>query len=249
MIFTIAFRELKTLFLSPLAWTVLGVVQVIFALLFFVGVEEILRRQPQWMAIESAPGVTEMIVPLLFSNAGLILLLVTPMLTMRLIADERRNRTLPLLFSAPVSMVEIVLGKYLGVLLFLLLFVLLVAIMPLSLLAGGRLDFGLLGAGMLGLALTLASFAAIGLFTSTLTQNPIVAAIAAFGISLLFWIIDFSGQGDVRTNLFAYLSLLNHYVTFLRGTFDTTAVAYYVLLIGTFLTLSVRRLDGDRLGG
>lgn len=249
MIFTIALRELKTLFLSPLAWTVLGVVQVILALLFLVGVEAVLRNQPQLLAMEGAPGITEIIVSQLFPSAGIVLLLVTPLLTMRLIADERRNRTLPLLFSAPISMAEIVLGKYLGILLFLLLFVVLIALMPLSLLAGGRLDLGLLAASLLGLALTLASFAAIGLFTSTLTHNPIVAAIAAFGISLLFWIADFAGQTDVRGSALSYLSLLNHYISFLRGTFDTTAVAYYVLLVGTFLTLGIRRLDADRLGG
>lgn len=249
MIFTIAIRELKTLFLSPLAWTVLGVVQAILAFLFLFRVQEVLQGQSQLLALENAPGTSELVVPELFWNAGTILLLVTPLLTMRLVADERRNRTLPLLFSAPVSMTEIVLGKYLGVLLFLLSFVALVAFMPVSLLAGSHLDFGLLGGAMLGLALTLAAFAAIGLFTSTLTQNPIIAAVTAFGVSLLLWIADVTGQGDVRANALAYVSLLNHYFLFLRGTLDTTAFAYYVLLVAVFLTLSIRRLDADRLGG
>jgi hypothetical protein len=86
-------------------------------------------------------------------------------------------------------MTEIVLGKYLGILLFLLVLLLLIALMPLSLLAGARLDFGLLAASFLGLALLLAGFAAVGLFMSTLTQYTTVAAICTFGALLLFWIL------------------------------------------------------------
>jgi ABC-2 type transport system permease protein len=248
MTFVIAWREFKTLFLSPLAWSVLAVVQAILALLFLGGVQEVLLTQAQVLAMENAPGVTERIVPQLFGSAAVVFILVTPLLTMRLVAEERRQRTLPLLFSAPISMTEIILGKYLGALLFLLIFVATIAVMPLSLLVGGRLDVGLLAASMMGLALTLASFAAIGLFASTLTQNPFVAAILGFGILLLFWIADYSGQGDIRASVLAYVSLANHYVSFLKGSLDTTSVAYHVLIVITFLVLGIRRLDADRLG-
>jgi len=249
MIATIASRELKSLFLSPLAWSILAVVQAILALLFLGRVELIQLYQPQLLAMENAPGVTEMIVPDIFGSAAVILLLVVPLLTMRLIAEERRNRTLPLLLSAPVSMTEIVLGKYVGVLLFLWLLVALIALMPLALLVGGGLDLGLLGAAVLGLCVVLASFAAVGVFLSTLTQHPTVAAIATFGVLLLFWVLDWSGQGDTRGSLLANLSLFNHYQPFLRGIFDSTDAVYHVLLIAVFLVLAIRRLDADRLGG
>lgn len=249
MIATIAAREVKNMFLSPLAWSILAVVQAILALLFLGRVELVQLYQPQLLALENAPGITEIIVPEVFGSAAVILLLVVPLLTMRLIAEERRNRTLPLLFSAPVSMTEIVLGKYLGVLLFLLLLVGLIALMPLSLLVGGRLDIGLLGSGVLGLGLVLASFAAVGVFLSTLTQHPAVAAVGTFGVLLLFWILDWSGQGDTHGNLLAYLSLFNHYQPFLRGVFNSADAVYHVLLIVTFLVLAIRRLDADRVGG
>lgn len=249
MIWTIAWRELKNLFLSPLAWTVLAVVQALLALMFLARVDNVQAYQAQLMAMENAPGITEIIVPDLFSNAAIILLLVAPLLTMRLISEERRNRTLPLLYSAPISMTEIVLGKYLGVVFFLWTLVAMITIMPLSLMLGGKLDFGLLGAAVLGLSLVLASFAAIGLFMSTLTNYPTVAAIGGFGVLLLFWILDWTGQGDVRGNTLAYLSLFNHYQPFLKGVFDSTDAIYHALLITTFLVLSIRRLDADRLGG
>ena len=248
MIFTIALRELKGLFLSPLAWVVLAVLQAILALLFLGRVEELQTYQAQLLAMESAPGTTELVIPPLFGSAAIVLLLIVPLITMRLIAEERRNRTLPLLFSAPVSMSEIVLGKYLGVLLFLLLVVVLIALMPLSLVLGGSLDFGLFFSALLGLTLALASFAAIGTFMSTMTQHPAVAAIGGFGILLLFWIAD-PGQGDARENVLAYLSMFNHYQPFIAGVFDTGDAIYHVLVVTTFLGLSIRRLDADRLGG
>jgi gliding motility-associated transport system permease protein len=249
VIFTIGLRELKSLFLSPLAWSILAVVQLILAYLFLGRIEVIQMYQAQLMAMDGAPGVTEIILPDLLGNAAIILLLVVPLLTMRLVAEERRNRTLALLFSSPLSMTEIVLGKYLGILLFLLVLLLLIAFMPLSLLAGARLDFGLLAASFLGLALLLAGFAAVGLFMSTLTQYTTVAAISTFGALLLFWILDWSGQGFTGGNWLAYLSLFNHYKPFLDGIFDSADAAYHVLLITTFLVLSIHRLDADRLGG
>lgn len=249
MIFTIGLRELKSLFLSPLAWSILAVVQLILAYLFLGRIEIIQMYQAQLMAMDGAPGVTEIILPDLLGNAAIILLLVVPLLTMRLVAEERRNRTLSLLFSSPLSMTEIVLGKYLGILLFLLVLLVLIALMPLSLLAGARLDFGLLAASFLGLALLLAGFAAVGLFMSTLTQYTTVAAISTFGALLLFWILDWSGHGFTGGNWLAYLSLFNHYKPFLDGIFDSADAVYHVLLITTFLVLSIHRLDADRLGG
>jgi len=249
MILTIALRELKSLFLSPLAWSILAVTQVILALLFLGRIEEYQIYQPQLMAMENPPGITEIVVPELFGNAAIILLLIVPLLTMRLVAEERRNRTLPLLFSAPASMTEIVLGKYFGVLFFLLLLVGMIALMPLSLLFGGSLDFGLFFSAMLGLTLLLAGFAAVGLCVSTLTQHPAVAAIGGFGALLLFWILDWSGQGVGSGNLLAYLSLFNHYKPFLEGVFDSADAIYHLLLIAAFIVFSIRRLDADRLGG
>ena len=246
MILTIAWRELKGLFLSPLAWAVLAVVQILLAFLFLAHIEDYLLRQPQLAALRYAPGVTEFVVARLFWSAAIVLLLVTPLLTMRLISDERRNRTLSLLFSAPLSMTEIILGKYLATVAFLGVLLLLIALMPLSLLTAASLDAGMVASGLVGLALLLAAFTAVGLFISTLTQHPGVAAISTFGALLLFWLLNWSGKED---SLLSYFSLLNHYEPFLRGVFDSTNAAYYLLLVVAFLVLSVRRLDADRLGG
>lgn len=250
MIGHIAARELRSLFLSPLAWSILAVVQFIMAFLFLAQIEEYLALQPRLALLENPLGITEVIVAPLFANATIILLLVIPLLTMRLVSEERRAGTLPLLFSAPASMTEIVLGKYLGVMTFLGIMLGLIALMPLSLLLAGSLDFGIFASGLIGLALMLGAFAAAGLWLSTLTAQPTVAAVSTFGMLLLLWIIDWAGRsiGDSgQSGVFAYLSLQRHYQAMLRGIFDTSDVVYYLLFIVVFLVFSIRRLDADRL--
>ncbi len=248
MIISIAAREFKSLFLSPMAWTILAILEFILAFLFLTQVEAFTTLQPKLAGIEGAPGLTDIIVPPLFGNAGIILLLVTPLLTMRLICEERRNKTLSLLLSAPVSNIDIILGKYLGILGLMLLIIALVALMPLSLLSGGDLDLGKLFANILGLLLLVAAFTAIGLFMSCIAGHPTVAAMATFGILLLLWILDWSvGLNDQRSELFEYLSILRHFQNIQSGLLSTVDVSYFLLFMTTFIALSIHSLDNDRL--
>lgn len=248
MILAIAAREFKTLFSSPMAWTILAILQFILAFLFLSQVETFTMLQPKLAAIEGAPGLTDIIVTPLFGNAAIILLLVTPLLTMRLICEERRNKTLSLLLSAPVSNSDIIIGKYLGTLGLLLLIILLTALMPLSLLAGGELDFGKLFANILALLLLVSAFAATGLFVSCLAGHPTVAALGTFGLLLVLWVLDWTmGMDDQRSELFEYLSLLRHFQNIQTGLVSSLDISYFLLFISTFILLSIRRLDNDRL--
>lgn len=246
---TIAARELRSLFLSPLAWVLLAVTLGILAFMFSTQVDHFLQIQSRLTTMPGAPGVTEVIVVPLFANAAFVLLLIMPLVTMRLVSDELRNGTLSLLFSAPVSMTQIVLGKYLGILGFIAILLLLIMLMPLSLLLAGTLDIGIVSSGLLGLFLLVASFAAVGLFMSTLTSHSVVAAVGTFGILLLLWIIDWSSNvaGGGGSEMLAYLSILRHFEPLLRGAVSSTDVIYYLLVIATFLVLSIRRLDSFRL--
>lgn len=248
MALTIAGRELRTLFLSPLAWSILGVIQILLGYMFLAQLDYYLNLQPRIAGMEDVPGVTDLIVVPLFGNAGVILMLVTPLLTMRLISEERRNKTLSLLFTAPVSMAEIILGKYLGVFGFMLVMVGMIAVMPLYLLAGGSLDMGKFLACVVALTLLLAGFAAVGLFISALSTHPTVAAISTFGALLLLWILDWTGsmEGNASGAL-EYMSMLHHYEALLKGLVSTMDLIYFVLFIVTFLVLSVHSLDNDRL--
>lgn len=248
MMFAIAARELRGLFLSPLAWTLLAVVQGLLAWIFLLLVDDFRNVQGRLIGLENAPGVTDLVAAPLFRVAAWCLLVLTPLLTMRLFSEERRSRTLDLLLSAPVGTSAIVFGKYLGVLAFLCGATALIAAMPLSLALGASLDFGKLLAGLLGLSLLVASFAAAGLYMSTLTAQPVVAAVSTLGLLLFLCIVDAANLGrETAGSLFGYLSLLRHYDALLLGLFDSADVAYYLLFVAAFLGLAIRRLDDGRL--
>ncbi|MDQ1363536.1 MAG: gliding motility-associated transport system permease protein [Pseudomonadota bacterium] len=248
MILHIALKELKSLFLSPLAWTILAVLQAILAWIFFIQVDTFLTIQPQLAALPNAPGVTDLVVAPVLANASVLLLIICPLLTMRLLSEERRSGSLQLLLSSPVSMTQIALGKYLGVMFFLLILLAQISLMLVSLYLGTTLDAGKLVAGLLGSVLLLAAFAAAGLYLSSLTKNPVVAAVSTFGLLLMLWIIDAAGSSSgARSELFGYLSLLSHQTPLLRGIVDSRDVIYYLLFIITFLTLTIRHLDAQRL--
>ena len=248
--FNIARNELYRLFLSPLAWVVLALSQVILAYLFLTHIDYFVRIQNQISAIPGAPGVTEMIAMPLLDNAGMILLLMAPLITMRIIAEERRNDSLPLLRSAPLSITQIVIGKYLGTFGFFITIQLLIVLMPLSLLLGSHIDLMQLASGNLGLLLLMGSFTAIGIFLSSLTRQPTIAAISTFATLLLLWIIDWASNsqiGSASSALFSWLSLLHHYQPMLKGELNTADISYYLIIIVAFLLLTIRRLDSERL--
>jgi ABC-2 type transport system permease protein len=206
-----------------------------------------LEIQSQLVQIANPPGVTEIIVAPVFAMAAAVLLMATPLLTMRLIAEERRNHTMTLLTSAPISMTDIVLGKFLGLMIFFCGVIFLVMALSLSLLMGGTLDAGLLLSNAVGLLLICACFAALGLYISSLTAQPAVAAAGTLGVLLGLWVMDIAA--DDGGSIMRTLSLLKHYESFNRGLIDTFDLAYFSLFIITFLVLAIRRLDGERLRG
>jgi ABC-2 type transport system permease protein len=256
MIFTIAGKELKALFASPLAWVVLTLFQVIIGYAFLRRLDDFLQLQPQLVQMANPPGATELVAAPLFGTAAALLLFAVPVLAMRLIAEERRNQTMVLLISAPVSLTEIVLGKFLGLLAFLLVIVGLTVLMPLSLGGATRLDYGLLAGLTAGLALLAAAFAAVGLLVSCLTAHPVVAAIGAFA-ALLGMVLTGDAAGDglrargwsVAANFAQVFSPIRNYEPFGKGMLDTQALACLVLLIVLTLTLAIRQLDAQRLRG
>ncbi len=248
MIWVIAKREFFAMFRSPLAWIILAVVQAVLGYMFLANLDNFFLLQPQLTQLENTPGVTDVVITPLMQVAAIILLMIMPLITMRSLAEEKRNRTLSLLVSAPLSMSEIVLGKYLGLLLFVLILVSLLMLMPLSLYLGTSPDAGKLLSIYLGMLLLLAAFAAIGLYLSSLTENQTIAAVGTFGVLLMLWIIDWIGGSiDNGQSILAYLSLLQHHQSMLEGVFDTADVAYYLILIVGFLGLTIRQLDRERL--
>ncbi len=256
MIFTIAAKELRALFASPLAWLVLTVVQVILGYGFLRRLDDFLQIQPQLAQLTSPPGITELVAAPTYATAAAVLLFAVPLLAMRMIAEERRNQTLTLLLSAPVSMSEIILGKFAGLMGFLLIIVLLVLGMPLLLVTGTHLDYGLLGGLTLALLLLAAGFAAVSLYASSLTTQPMAAALLGFGMLLAMLFMgetlgdNLRGRGwQVPAAFVQVLSPLKNFEPLGKGIIDSHAIVCSLLLAACFLILTIRRLDGRRLRG
>ena len=241
----IATNELRRLFKSPLAWVILATVQFLLAIFFYLLLS-------QYMQPASAgSGLTEVVVSGMYQIAGIVMLLVSPLLTMRLITEERRLGTIKLLLSSPLSITELVLGKYLGMTVFYCLMLVMISLMPASLLFGTQLDLGQIASGLIGLLLLTSSFASIGLFISSITKQPSTAAISTFGVLFLLWIINIAGTNSSESTaaVFSYLSLLKHYANLLNGIFNSADVLFYIFVSLFFILLSIWRLDAERTHG
>jgi ABC-2 type transport system permease protein len=243
MILRIAQLELHRLLISPLAWGLLAAIQLIMAWAFLTHVELFLNLQPRLSGIPNAPGITDLVVGPTLGSAAIVLLFFLPLLTMRLFAGERAQGTLTLLLAAPITSAQMVLGKYLGAVAYLLLLIVLISAMPLSLLLGGSLDFGQLASGLLGLLLIGALFVAIGLAFSTFTVQPGGAAVGALALLGLLWMIG----SQENSGVLAYLGLLKHYQPFLSGLVRSADLAYFALGILAALTIAIWRLELSRL--
>jgi ABC-2 type transport system permease protein len=252
----IARKELRALFGSPLAWFVLAAIQCIFGYGFLKRLDDFLQIQSQLTQLNNPPGVTELVAAPTFATAAALMLFATPVLAMRFIAEERRQHSLLLLLSAPVSLTEIVIGKFLGLTGFLSVIVLLVGAMPLALADTATIDYGLLAMLLLALLLLTASFAAVGLYASSLTAQPVAAALAGFGILITMIFMGETAADSLRSRgwmtasaLAQTLSPMKNFEPLARGVADSYAISCSVLLTAVFLVLTIRRMDAMRLRG
>jgi ABC-2 type transport system permease protein len=248
-VLNVARIEARRIFVSPLAWTVLAAVQLVLGFVFWVALRGFASNA--MMGGDDSVGVTDYIVAgTLVGFPPVLMLLVMPLMTMRLFADERRSGTITLLFSSPLSLTQLVLGKFLGALSFVLAIILLLALMSFSLQSGTgfHLDAGRIGAGLLGLFLMLSAFAAAGLFISSLTKEPVIAAVLTLVLLLMAWLIQIPAniEGVPFPGLWQYLSLISHFESLRRGVFNSADVVYYLLFTALFLWGTVQRLDFER---
>ncbi|HEX5337223.1 MAG TPA: ABC transporter permease subunit [Gallionella sp.] len=247
MIRLIAMRELRSLFSMPSTWFVLAALQFIFAWFFLARLEAFLEIQPQLAQLANPPGVTTTVAAPLFNTVALLMMMLVPMFTMRLIAEERRNQTLALLLSAPLSSRQIVLGKFFGLLAFLVVLTISVPLMLYTLALGTHLDHGLLLSNLLGLLLLTASYIALGLYVSALTNQPIIAAIGALAVLIGLWLADIGASAE--NSPWHLFSPFNHFQNFNAGLLDSGDAAFFVLFSATFLLLAMRRLHNNRRYG
>ncbi|MGV3580894.1 MAG: ABC transporter permease [Methylophilus sp.] len=248
MIVSIARKEIKSMFASPMGWIILALLMFAFGTYYLNGVNNYFEVMSGSIRPAERTGVTQFVGQTVYGLASFIMLFAVPLLSMRLISEERRSQTMPFLFSAPLSIAEIVVGKFLGLVFFLTILIVYIALMLSTLNIWSDIDFGYIIANSVGLLLLASSFSALGLYFSSLTSQPIVAGILSFIALFVLMILDRFFAGD-PTSMMSQLSLMKHFQSFAGGLIDTADIAYFVLFIITFITLTIRRLDADRLRG
>ena len=247
MILTIARKEFRSLFAAPSTWMILGGLQFLFAWFFLARLDAFLQVQAQLAQLGNAPGATLSVAVPLFGTLSIILMMLVPVFTMRLLAEEKRNQTLVLLMTSPVSASHIVLGKFVGLMLFLLLIVASCTLIVVSLAAGTQLDIGLLLSNALGVLLLASSYAALGLYMSSLTSQPVVAAITSLAALFGLWLIEVSAvDSDNTLHLFTPTS---HFQNFNIGLLNSSDLIYFLVFLVTFLLLTIRRVNNNRIYG
>ncbi|MDP2804446.1 MAG: ABC transporter permease subunit, partial [Gallionellaceae bacterium] len=217
----------------------------IFSWFFLARLDAYLQVQAQLAQVANVPGATLSVTSPLFGTLALILMVLIPLFTMRLLAEEKRNQTLALLLAAPISSSQIVFGKFLSLVFFMALIIMSCTAMLAILGLGTQLDYGLLIANEIGLILLTASYASLGLYLSALTQQPIVAAMSATAFSFGLWLIDIGGA-DSGSSLRA-LSPTAHAQSLNAGLIVSSDLLYFVLFITTFLLMTIRRVNNNRV--
>jgi ABC-2 type transport system permease protein len=247
-------KELRLYFTSPIAYVIIAVFFLISGLFFWSIFDFFSKASMQSMMnpqLGRELNVTDGVFRPLLSNVTVILLLLMPMVTMRLFAEERRSGTIELLLTYPVRDGAVLVGKYLAALA--LYGVMLVGTVVYAgiIMYFARIDWGPLLTGYVGLLLLGATFIAVGLFVSSLTENQIVAAIATFGTLLAFWIIGWSADsvGGPWGKVLSHLSIIEHFDSFAKGVLDTRDVIYYLNFTILALFLALRSLEARRWKG
>ncbi len=241
----IARREARALFLSPLAWALLAVNQLVLGWIFLRVVERFTGLE----ATQRAGGVTLELSLNLFSFAAVLALFSTPLLATRLFTEDLRSGSYRLLRAAPVSLAAILLGKYLALGALLAALVLLPLLMAGSLWTATPLDWGLLASAALGLGLVNGYFAAVATFAATLSAQPAVSVTAGYGLLLLLSVMSQSGAlgGEEAVGLLRWLSWNEHLLPFLLGMVRASDLFYFLGGTLVFLLLALRQLENRDL--
>lgn len=226
-------REFKSFFVSPTGYVILAVMTVFQGLYF-----------SQLFEAQSAD------IGYVFSQMVMIMFFVIPILTMRTMSEDRRQKVDQVLITSPVSLYSIVLGKFLATFVIFMLGYAITILFEIIIAAQG-VSINLLEyiGNMLGVALSGAALIALGIFISSLTESQLIAAIASFAVSLLIYMMDyFSGLINLKvvTKIVEAISFTGRYAAFAEGVLDYSNIVFFLCFAAVFLFLTVRVLDKRR---
>ena len=252
--FTIAGREVRSYFSSPVAWVLMAVFLALGGYFFYALLTAFnqmlmiygMMRNPEML---QRFNLNEMVIRPLLQNLSVLLIFIVPAVTMRMFPEEKRAGTYELLLTSPVRVSDIVFGKFLGGLVLVVMMVVLSGFFGLLLLAYGNPEVNLMLAGYGGLLLMAIAFLALGTLVSSFTDNVVVAYIGALFALLVLYTIGWMGETVPVPWLQAtikYLSITDHFQEFLTGVIDTKDLVYFATVVGVSLFLTHRSVESVR---
>ena len=255
-VIAIAKRELRSYFVSPIAYVALTAYTLLSGYFFnsmvvyYVRQASLADRQVEQIGRSPLQlDVPTMILEQWFRNQGsFVLLLILPLLTMGLLTDERRKGTLELLLTSPIRPIELTLGKFGGALTFFLIMCLPTLPYFAFLAQGGEWEPGVVAAGFAGLILLAATEIAIGLFISSLSENMLVSAMCTYGVLVALNFIDTSASlaQSIWVDFIQFLSFFSHYSEFARGVVALRDLTYFAGFLALALFLTQRSIEAVR---
>jgi ABC-2 type transport system permease protein len=245
-------KEFKSFFYSPMAYIVIAVFTALTGIFFYLYLSNFVEaafmdqiRAQQYRQMPQKFNINMMLIRPYFWNIALISLFTLPAITMRLFSEEKKQGTVELLYTTPLSGMQIIMGKFFAGLAFYV-----VLLIPTMLFQGllfmyGNPEFLPVISGYIGLIFLGSAFISVGLFISSTTENQIIAAIGGFALSLMLWVIGWGASyaGPTLSPILQYISIINHFEDFAQGVIDSTHVAYYLLFTFFGLYLSLKSIE------
>ncbi len=244
MILDIAKFEISRVFRSPGNWLIVAIFQFLLALIFY----NLLSKYLSEPALFEGRGITDAVIAGYYRSTGLFFLLMVPLLTMRMIAEDIKTGAFKLLLSAPLNSFQILMGKYFAALGFLVFLLSIVSLVPFSFAIGTGLDYGHIMACIVGNIVLLICLVAIGLFFSSIFTQQYLAVITSFMIIMLLWTAH-SAAGSESTSIdriFYSLSMSNHFTRFTEGILSSISIIYFLLATFFFLAMGVWKIHSMR---
>lgn len=254
---SVAGRELRSLFVSPIAYGVLSLFSVLAGVFFILDVawfQEMLMRMQQYQAFDELAkwNLNDRLIGEFYGSMSVVLMFLIPGITMGLYASEKSNGTEELLLTSPLTIWDIVFGKFVAGAAFVLLLTVLVGMFPGLLFHYGDPEVGKTLSGLLGILLIGWTYVAIGGFASSITRNQIIAFLVSFVVLLTLLLLpavaDFgvAGTAPAVADVLRYLSAAAHFDQLLTGLVDTADLAYFAMMIGIFLLLTKASVESVR---
>lgn len=248
---TIAIKDVRSLFVSPLFYLVAGVCTLLWSIFYSLSLQEFAQNSQMMMSQMGGEGasINYMVFARHISLVNFVMILAAAAFTMRLFAEEKRQRTFDLLLTSPITATQITMGKFLGGLIVSWALVLISAIYPFATAIIVKSDLLPLASAYIGLMFVVGCYVGIGIFASSLTESSFLAVIMALLGNIMLWFVGSfleNGEGSFWQGVHSQLALGNHFVNFLKGGIQIASVAYFITVIGLFVFITQRVVESNR---